>query len=94
MSGRSYCGVWLAVCVGLFVFSVSLSGCVVQPQRPGACGPHGCAPPATMMCPAVVPQYAEPQWRYFDRAGVPRVMGDTRLRAHLGLLSDAGGVAE
>ena len=47
-----------------------------------------------MMCPAVVPQYAEPQWRYFDRAGVPRVMGDTRLRAHLGLLSDAGGVAE
>jgi len=88
-SGGGYWYGFAAVC-GLFVLAVVLSGCCAPNTR--ACGPPACGPPA--MCPAVVPQYAEPQWSYYDRAGVPRVMGDTRLRAHLGLLPDAGAVAE
>jgi len=92
--GKTGGGYWygLAMCCGLFVLVVALSGCCAPHSQPGACRPAGCGP--TVMCPAVVPQYAEPQWSYYDRAGVPRVMGDTRLRAHLGLLPGAGAVAE
>tara|TARA_R110002072_G_scaffold238769_3_gene396402 strand:- start:20799 stop:21131 length:333 start_codon:yes stop_codon:yes gene_type:complete len=39
-------------------------------------------------------QYAEPQWPYYDTSGTPRIMGDTRLRSHLGVAATPGEVAE
>lgn len=39
--------------------------------------------------------YAEPHWPYYDQNGTPRVMGDSRLRHHLGVMpSQPAPVAE
>lgn len=73
----------------------------------GCCGPRGCA--VTAVCPPAphgIPhhyvehcthpphQYAEPQWPYYDQSGTPRIMGDARLRSHLGVPAAPGDVAE
>jgi hypothetical protein len=98
-------GRWLGRAVRAVLVAVAcvlLPGCIVSPKcgpsacGPSACGPGGCA--VAPMCPAVSPSaashYAEPMWPYYDPAGVPRVMGDTRLRAHLGLSAPAVHFAE
>jgi hypothetical protein len=52
----------------------------------GCCAPcHGCQPhPSHHGYHAHPRQYAEPQWPYVDPMGHPRLMGDSRLRQHLG----------
>lgn len=91
--------------VGTILLTVLLASLLALAS--GCCGPRGCGPqgcPVVSACPPhgqphhftcpVPRQYAEPQWPYYDPSGTPRIMGDTRLRSHLGVSAASGEVAE
>ena len=53
-----------------------VAGCCCPPPPPQRHIGHHAAPY----------HYAEPHWPYYDQNGTPRIMGDTHLRHHLGVI--------
>lgn len=92
----------------LFSLLAIATGCRGPACGPGGCsGAYVCPPSAYCVTPHGRPhhyiehltkpapqQYAEPQWPYYDQSGTPRIMGDTRLRSHLGVPATPGEVIE
>lgn len=70
---------WAAFLLALTILLLgSSAGCQsFAPCRPMSCGPYGCS----MSC---VPS-AENQFPYFDSNCQPRLMGESRFRAYMGV---------